>query len=183
MYIELHWKDYKRFGPDGSSHTLALWLTSRLQQDYGGAIETICITGFCRSLSGPKKNLTPIFERFEEVLSKLRERPSIRYSAMKKELTIDYATVWPTADEFDPDSSMLKVGTFKRSYLKLLTLLELANDKIGSKIDFDFPKLIGDIKNLDSEIPITLDDLVDLYLTCRKKKGEQAAPEQPLPAA
>jgi hypothetical protein len=175
VYIELHWKDYKRFGPDGSSHTLAHWLTSHLQQDYGGSIETICVTGFCRSLSGPNRNLTPIFERFEEVLSKLRERPSIRYSEKKKELAIDYATVWPTADEFEPDSLMLKVGTFRRSYLKLLTLLEQSNEKLGAKIDFDFAKLIGDIKGLESELPKSLDDLVDLYASCRKKNGEQAA--------
>ena len=173
VYIELHWKDYKRFGPDGSSGALAQWLMSRLQRDYGDSIETICITGYCRSLSGPNKNLTPIFERFEEALSKLRERPSIRFSAKRKELAIDYATVWPTADEFDPDSLMMKVGTFRRAYLKLITLLEQANDKIGGKTNFDFVGLIADIRSLEPEVPSTLDDLVDLYTAVRRKKGEQ----------
>jgi len=175
VYIELHWKDYKRFGPDGSSIALALWLMSRLQRDYGDSIETICITGYCRSLSGPNKNLTPIFERFEEALSKLRERPSIRFSTKKKELAIDYATVWPTADEFDPDSLMMKVGTFRRSYLKLITLLEQASEKTGGKSDFDFPSLIADIRSLEPEVPSTLDDLIDLYTAVRKKKGEQVS--------
>jgi hypothetical protein len=174
VYFELHWKDYKRFGPDGSSHALAQWLTLRLQQSYGEPIETICITGYCRSLSGPNKNLTPIFERFEETLTKLREQPSIRFSPKKRELIIDYATVWPTADEFEPDSQMMKVGTFRRSYLKLLTLLEQAQEKIGAKIDFDFPKLIADIKSLEPELPRTLDQLVDLYVASRTRKGEHS---------
>lgn len=174
MYIELHWKDYKRFGPDGSSIALAKWLMSRLPRDYGNSIETICVTGFCRSISRPNKNLTSVFERFEEVLSTLREHPSIRFSEKKRELTINYATVWPTADEFEPDDLMMKVGTFRRSYLKFQTLLAQADAQIGKKVDFDFTRLISDIKNLESELPTTLDQLIDLYVTHKNTKGEQA---------
>ena len=176
VYIELHWKDYKRFGPDGSSIALAQWLMSRLQGDYRDSIETICVTGYCRSLSGPNKNLTPTFERFEAALAKLREYPSIRFSAKKKELAIDYATVWPTADEFQPDNLMLKVGTFRRAYLKLISLLEESDKKVGAKVDFDFARMISDIKHLEPELPRTLDDLATLYLASKTKKGEQDAP-------
>ena len=173
MYIELHWKDYKRFGPDGSVHLLAKWLMSRLPQDYGEAIQMICITGCCRSLTMPNNNLAPIFERFEEQLSELRESPKIRFSSKKKELAIDYATVWPTADEFQPDSVMMKVGTFRRSFLKIISLMELTQDRIGTEVDFDFSRLIADIKGLEPELPRTLDQLVDLYVASRTTKGEQ----------
>ena len=173
MYIEINWRDYKRFGPDGSSSILAQWLMVRLQQEYGSEIETISVTGNCRSLTGPNKNLAPIFEKFEGNLSVLRDRPSIRYLKKKRELDINYATVWPTAEEFAPDDLMLKVGTFRRSYQKLIILLEQANEKIGMKTDFNFDLLIGDIKNLEPELPNSLDDLAELYVDLRKKKGEQ----------
>lgn len=175
MYIEIHWKDYKRFGPDGSTHLLAKWLMMKLSEDYGEAIQTICITGCCRSLAMPNKNLTPVFERFEELLSQLREQPKIRFLTKKKELAIDYATVWPTADEFQPDELMIKVGTFRRSFLKLISLMELAHEKVGTKIDFNFHKFITDLKKLEIELPTTLDHLVDLYLECRKINDEERA--------
>ena len=177
MYIELYWKDYKRFGGEGSIDALSMSLMSRLPQDYGVAIETICITGFCRSLAGPNQNAATLYERFEEAISQLRERPSIRYSAKKKELTIDYATVWPTADEFQPDSMMMKVGTFRRSFMKIQTLLAQAEEKLGSKLDFDFSRMIDDIKGLEPELPTTLDQLATLYLANVKKRGESGPRE------
>jgi len=175
MYIELYWKDYRRFGADGAIGSLALWLMSRLSRDYGHAIDTICVTGYCRSLAGPNKNLTSAFEAFEDALTKMKVAPSIRFSEKKKELSIEYATVWPTADEFQPDDDVLRVGTFRRAYLKLITLLEESHKKLGNKIDFDFPRLIADIKNLEPEVPQSLDQLAVLYLTYKSKKGDQAA--------
>jgi hypothetical protein len=172
MYIELYWKDYRRFGADGSVDALARWLMSRLRDDYGAAIETICITGFCRSLTGPNKNMTAIFERFDETVAKLRSAPAIRFSSNKRELVIEYATVWPTADEFQPDDMMLKVGTFRRAFLKFISLLEESDKKLGTKVNFDFARMISDIRLLDPELPKTLDDLAALYLATKTKKGE-----------
>lgn len=182
MYIELYWKDYRRFGADGSVDALAKWLMSRLCDDYGDAIETICITGFCRSLAGPNQNMATTFERFEETLAKLRGAPAIRFSTKKRELAIDYATVWPTADEFQPDDMMLKVGTFRRAFLKLIALLEESDKKVGARADFDFARMISDIRLLEPELPRTLDDLAALYLATKTKKGEQGGGGQPAPA-
>ncbi len=41
MYIELYWKDYRRFGADGSVDALAKWLMSRLCHDYGDARDPV----------------------------------------------------------------------------------------------------------------------------------------------
>jgi hypothetical protein len=119
--------------------------------------------------------MTAMFERFDETLAKLRSAPAIRFSTKKRELAIDYATVWPTADEFQPDDMMLKVGTFRRAFLKLISLLEESDKKIGAKVDFNFARLISDIRLLEPELPRTLDDLAALYLATKTKKGEQAA--------
>lgn len=110
------------------------------------------------------------FDKFEGTLAELRERPVIRFSTKKRELQIEYATVWPTADEFDPDSLMMKVGTFRRSFLKLVTFLKMTEEKFGAKIEFDFARLISDIKNLEAELPKTLDQLAEIYLTSKGKQ-------------
>ena len=170
MIIELYWKDYRRFGADGSLDALAKWIMDHIHHDYGAAIETICVTGFCRSISGPNNNLAAAYTLFDDVLARLRNGPEIRLSVKKQELEINYATVWPTADEFQPDDSLLRLGTFRRSYLKLITLLEESNKKVGAKIDFDFDRLISDIKLLEPEMPTTLDELATLYLAGRMKK-------------
>jgi len=170
MYFEYYWKDYKRFGPDGSVDLLAKWIMTKLQRDYGSDIQTICITGFCRSLAGPNQNLQSVYERFEGLLSKLREKPVVRYSSKKKLLEIDYATVWPTADEFQPDAQMIKVGTFHRAYLKMISLLELAAANLEAKTDFTFGALISDLKALEPDLPQTLEQLIDLHVACRTKK-------------
>jgi hypothetical protein len=123
--------------------------------------------------------MTTTFERFDETLTKLRSAPAIRFSTKKRELAIDYATVWPTADEFQPDDMMLKVGTFRRAFLKLISLLEESDKRVGAKVVFDFARMISDIRLLEPELPRTLDDLAALYLATKTKKGEQGGGGQP----
>ncbi len=169
MYLEFNWRDYKRFGPDGSTSLLSKWVTERVAGDYGSGIEIFCVTGNCRSLTGSNENLKPIFERFETFLGELRSIPSIKYDRKKKELKIDYATVWPTAEEFLPDNQMMKVGTFKRAYAKLITLTEKAEEKLAGRVDFEFQKFLTDLRSLESELPKTLDQMIDIYNTCHRK--------------
>lgn len=179
MEFELYWKDYKRFGPDGASSLLGRWLKSRIVGQYGSDIQRVFVCGYCRSLSAPNKNLKPIFEDFEKHLATLREKPELKFHSRKKELDIRYATVWPTADEFEPDSQVLKVGTFTRSYLKLMTLLGLAAAQYKAKTAFDFSGLIAEIESLKPELPRTLDDLVMMYVKTMKQSGEQSpAPDR-----
>jgi hypothetical protein len=182
MEFELYWKDYKRFGPDGASSLLSRWLKSRIVGQYGSDIQRIFVCGYCRSLSGPNQNLQPVFEQFNTCLATLRDKPEMTLRLKKKELEIRYATVWPTADEYEPDSQVLKLGTFTRSYKKLMTLLGLAGSNLADKTSFDFGGLVAEIKTLEAELPRTLDELVLLYSKFMKK-GEPTPPPYSSPAA
>ena len=171
MRFEIYWKDYRRFGADGSTHLLGQWLDRSLRPSYGPSIETVLVCGYCRSLARPSGNLQSVHTRFEAELTALRAAPKITWRRTQRELDCRYATVWPTADEFQPDDLMLKVGTFRRSFLKLMTLLQIAAAQPKIPRDFDFDDLLQDIKALEPRLPRTLDDLVSLYHDVRIKNA------------
>jgi hypothetical protein len=164
MKFEFDWKDYRRFGPDAASDTLSRLFTKRLPGSYSEKIETIILCGHCRAVFMPKGNLEQLALNFEEHLVTLREKPKMSLSTKEKELTVAYATVWPTADEFNPDSDILRFGTFSRLYRKSITLLEGVAAEPRLKDVVDFPRLLTDIKLLEPLLPMNLHQLAKLYV-------------------
>ena len=99
--------------------TLSALLASRLEESYGTDIKRIFVCGHCRALSSPNENLRSVYEQFEEERAKLQNSPLIKLKRKSRELEIRFATVWPVAEEFRPDSEMLKLGTFLRFYVSI----------------------------------------------------------------
>jgi len=165
MNIEFHYRTYSIFGGSATLNVASKWLSSQLQESYGGSVNSVLIEFCAGNVSPPRKTLEANHERFEQFISEL---PIAEFQEKGTELRICSKLFKHYHDEIDRDSQVLSLKVFKNTLSKAVQLLESSSGMVKDLKGLGVVAMAEDIKAIIPSAPKTLVELSELYLEQQK---------------